>query len=348
MIRTKHPSTLNTVSAREKRYRVDIRGVFHLLACAMLAFGSLIDPAAAQADNSYPLQAIRMVVPFAAGGAADAIGRSVADQLQKELGQPLVVVNRGGAGTVIGVNYVAKAPADGYTVLLSGDAATINTASGRALPYDLMKELVPISTLFSGAQFVLVNKNSPFKTLDDLVKRAKSHPGELKYGSSGIGTSIHLAEESFNKAAGIKATHVPYRGVAPAVNDLMAGLVDYVIAGSSVATPAVQGGTLRALAINDAKRSPQLPEVPTAMEQGVNVQTKGWYGLWVPAGTPPAVAEKLNSATQAALKSSELSSKFEALGGEAKGASLADTKKFVANEVESFRKLIRDAHLKLD
>ncbi|ETF01080.1 Tat pathway signal protein [Advenella kashmirensis W13003] len=314
----------------------------------MLVFGTLLNSVAASADSSYPHQAIRMVVPFAAGGAADAIGRSVADELQKELGQPLVVVNRGGAGTVIGVNYVAKAPADGYTLLLSGDAATINTASGRALPYDLMKELVPISTLFSGAQFVLVNKNSQFRTLDDLVKRAKAHPGELKYGSSGIGTSIHLAEESFNKAAGIKATHVPYRGVAPAINDLMAGLVDYVIAGSSVATPAVQGGSLRALAINDAKRSAQLPEVPTAMEQGVNVQTKGWYGLWAPSGTPPDVIDKLNSATQAVLKSEALSSKFEALGGEAKGASLADTRKFVANELESFRKLIRDAHLKLD
>ncbi|MGH8811073.1 MAG: Bug family tripartite tricarboxylate transporter substrate binding protein [Advenella sp.] len=302
----------------------------------------------AYADSSYPQQPVRMIVPFEAGGAADAIGRSVADKLQKQLGQPLVVVNRGGAGTVIGVNYVAKAPADGYTVLLSGDAATINTASGRALPYDLMKDLVPVSTLFSGAQFVLVNKNSPFKTLADLLKRAKAHPGELKYGSSGIGTSIHLAEESFNKAAGIKATHVPYRGVAPAINDLMAGLTDYVIAGSSVATPAVQGGSLRALAINDEKRSVQLPDVPTAMEQGVNVQTKGWYGLWVPSGTPAAVIEKLNSATQAVLKSDELSSKFEALGGEAKGASLVETRKFVVNEVEYFRKLIREANLKLD
>ena len=319
-----------------------------LLMSATVAGAALVASMPAHASGTYPDQPIRMVVPFAAGGAADAIGRSVAEQLQKELGQPLVVVNRGGAGTVIGVNYVAKAPADGYTVLLSGDAAAINTASGRELPYDLMKELVPVTTLFSGAQFVLVNKDSQYKTLADLIKRAKEHPGELKFGSSGIGTSIHLSEESFNAAAGIKALHVPYRGVAPAVNDLMAGLIDYVIAGSSVATPAVQGGTLRALAINDEKRSPELPDVPTAIEQGVNVQTKGWYGLWVPAGTPPAVIERLNSATQKVLKAPELAEKFKTLGGEAKGASVSETRKFVVGEIDNFTKLIRDLNLKID
>lgn len=300
------------------------------------------------ASDTYPDQPIRMVVPFAAGGAADAIGRSVAEQLQKVLGESVIVVNRGGAGTIIGVNYVAKAKADGYTVLLSGDAAVINTASGRDLPYDLTKELILVSPLYSGAQYLIVNKDSPYKTLNDLVQRAKEHPGKLKFGSSGIGTSIHLSEETFNAAAGIKAMHVPYRGVAPAMNDLSSGLLDYVIAGSSVAVPAAQGNHLRVLAINSDKRSPQLPDVPTAIEQGVNVETKGWYGLWVPAATPPAVVGRLNAATREALKSPEISEKFQSLGGESRGSSVSVAKTFVANELDRFTKLIRELGLKLE
>ncbi|WP_296560607.1 tripartite tricarboxylate transporter substrate binding protein [Pigmentiphaga sp.] len=319
-----------------------------LAAAAVLAALSFAPPCLAQGSESFPSKPLRLVVPFAPGGAADVIGRSVAEQLQRELGQSVVVVNRDGAGTIVGVNYVAKAPGDGYTLLLSGDAATINTASGRTLPYDFLRELTPVSVLFSGAQILLVSKDSPFKTLQDMVSYARANPGKLRYGSSGIGTSIHLSEASFNAAADIEALHVPYRGVAPAITDLIGGQVDYVIAGSSLATPAIQSGQLRALAITTAKRSPMLPDIPTAKEQGVDVETMGWYGLFVPATTPPAIVARLNAATLAALKSPELSERFKSIGGEARGTSPAEAGAFVKAEIRKFSELMRRLNIKLD
>ncbi|MDX3906597.1 MAG: tripartite tricarboxylate transporter substrate binding protein [Pigmentiphaga sp.] len=318
------------------------------IASAFLLQALPVTSCLAQGNESFPSKPLRLVVPFAPGGAADVIGRAVADQLQRELGQAVVVVNRDGAGTIVGVNYVAKSPADGYTLLLSGDAATINTASGRTLPYDFLRELTPVSILFSGAQILLVSKDSPFKTLQDMVAYARAHPGKLRYGSSGIGTSIHLAEASFNAAAQIEALHVPYRGVAPAITDLVGGQVDYVIAGSSLATQAIQSGQLRALAITTAKRSEILPDIPTAKEQGVDVETMGWYGLFVPAATPPAVISRLNAATLAALKSPELSERFKSIGGEARGTSPEEAGAFVKAEIRKFSELMRRLNIKLD
>lgn len=320
------------------------------LACAAAVLLPLVlaVPSQAQGNDPFPSKPLRLVVPFAPGGAADVIGRSVAEQLQHELGQPVVVVNRDGAGTIVGVNYVAKSPADGYTLLLSGDAATINAASGRALPYDLLRDLTPISVLFSGAQVLLVSKDSPFKTLQDMVAYAHAHPGKLRYGSSGIGTSIHMSEASFNAAANIDALHVPYRGVAPAITDLMGGQVDYVIAGSSLATQAIQNGQLRALAITTDKRSPFLPEIPTAKEQGVDVETMGWYGLFVPAATPPAAIARLSAATLAALKSPDLSERFKSIGGEALGMSPEQADAFVKAQIRKFSELMRRLDIKLD
>lgn len=318
-----------------------------LLGTLAVAAAALLAPLGAQAQ-AFPDKPLRLVVPFAAGGAADVVGRAIADQLQVELGKPVVVVNRDGAGTIVGVNYAAKAAPDGYTLLLSGDAATINTASGRNLPYDFLKELTPISTLFAAPQFLVVRKDSPFQSLGELVSYAQQNPGKLKFGSSGIGTSIHLSEETFNAAAGIEALHVPYRGVAPAVNDLIGGQIDYVIAGSSTAVPAVQSGQLRALAINSKQRSTQLPDVPTAIEQGVNVETMGWYGLFVTAGTPPEAVERLHAATQDALRSPEITKRFTSVGGEARPASLAETRKFVEDEIAKFSALIKRLGIKLD
>lgn len=317
-------------------------------ATALLLPAVLVAPGAAQEGDAFPSKPLRLVVPFAPGGAADVIGRSVAEQLQRELGQSVVVVNRDGAGTIVGVNYVAKAPADGYTLLLSGDAATINTASGRTLPYDFLRDLKPVSILFSGAQILLVRKESPFKTLQDMVSYARANPGKLRYGSSGIGTSIHLSEASFNAAANIEALHVPYRGVAPAITDLIGGQVDYVIAGSSLASQAIQAGQLRALAITTDKRSPFFPDLPTAKEQGVDVETLGWYGLFVPAATPPAVLARLNAAAVAALRSPDLVERFKTIGGEARPTSPEEASAFVNNEIRKFTELMQRLNIKLD
>ena len=228
----------------------------------------------AYAAESYPTKPLRLIVPFAPGGAADILARVVGEYLQRDLGRPIVILNREGAGTIIGVDAAAKATPDGYTLLISGDAATINTASGRPLPYDLMRDLRPVSLIYAGTQFVLVNaKDNRFNSMQDLVKHAKANPGTLKFGTSGVATSTHLSTESINAAAGIKAVHVPYRGVAPAMTNLMGAHVDYVIAGSTAAIPPVQNHQFKALAVTGRTRSPSLPQVPTLIEQGVPVGT---------------------------------------------------------------------------
>jgi tripartite-type tricarboxylate transporter receptor subunit TctC len=317
-----------------------VAAMLHAMACCSAAFAN-------DADH-YPSKPLRLIVPFAPGGSADVIGRAVGEQLQHELGESVLIINRDGAGTIVGVNYATHSAPDGYTLLLSGDAATINTASGRTLPYDFTKDLQPVSILFTGPQVLLVNKASPFKTLTDLVNNARANPGRLKYGSSGVGTSVHLSLEAFNAAAGIKGVHVPYRGVAPAITDLMGGQIDYVIAGLSYALPAIKGGSLKALAITSDKRSPLMPDLPTAKEQGVNVLTAGWYGLFVPEGTPPQIIDKLNAATQTALKSPQLTKRFNALGGEARGSTPAQAGAFVEAEIHKFSTLMQTLDIKLE
>ena len=296
----------------------------------------------------YPTKPLRLIVPFAPGGAADVLARVVSEQLQRDLGRPIVIVNREGAGTIIGVEAAAKATPDGYTLLLSGDAATINTASGRALPYDLMKDLKPVTLVFSGPQFVLVGaKDTRFNSLHDLVKLAKATPGALKFGTSGVATAIHLSTETINAAAGIKAIHVPYRGVAPAMTNLAGGHVDYVIAGAAAAVPGVQSGQFKALAITTRARSPALPQVPTLTEQGVAAETGSWYGLLAPARTPPEIVKRLNAAMIVALKSPEVVERLKALGGEPRPMSPEQAADFMRGEVTRAAALMRKLDIKV-
>jgi tripartite-type tricarboxylate transporter receptor subunit TctC len=316
------------------------------LAGAAAAVGFGVVPAATAAD-SYPAHPLRLIVPFAPGGAADILARIVGDHLQRQLGQPVVVLNKDGAGTIVGVDFAAKSAPDGYTLLISGDAATINTASGRQLPYDLMKDLKPVSLLYAGTQFVLVNKDSPYKSFNDLVAYGKAHPGDLKFGSTGIGTSTHLSTESINAAAGISAIHVPYRGVAPAMTALMAGEVDYIVAGSTAAIPAIRNGTHRALAITSRARSPSVPGVPTLREQGIPVETGSWYGILVPAATPEAIVQRLHDAIAVVLSSPDVEQKLHSLGGEPRPMSPADATAFMRDEIDAFRALMHKLNLKL-
>jgi tripartite-type tricarboxylate transporter receptor subunit TctC len=249
---------------------------------------------------------------------------------------------------VIGVDTAAKSAPDGYTLLLSGDAAVINTASGRKLPYDLLRDLAPLSLVYSGGQILLVQKDSRFNSLQDLVQYAKANPDRLKYGSSGVGTSIHLSSEIFNRAAGIKTLHVPYKGVAPAMNDLAGGHVDFVIAGTSVAIPGTRNGLYRALAIMSRQRSPLLPQAPTATEQGVPAETGAWYGLFLPAGAPPAVVKKLHAAVAAALASSEVIERFRSLGGEPMSSSQAEFASYLRAQIQKLSALMRELNIKLE
>ncbi len=314
-----------------------------LAASALLALA----PGAACAQT-YPSKPISLVVPFAAGGPAELIGRAVAERLAKELGHPVLIISRGGAGTVIGVDAVAKSAADGYTLLLSGDAAAINSASGRKLPYDLFKDLAPLSLVYEGQQMLLVRKDGPFRSLQDLVHAAKNNPGQLKFGSSGIGTSLHLSAELFNRAAGIQALHVPYKGAAQVMTDIAGGHIDYVVVGSGAGISAIKGGSFRVLAIMSKTRSKLAPDLPTAIEQGVDVETGAWYGLFTRAGTPPEVIRKLHAALVKALDSSEVKERFKSVGGEARPSSAEELASYLRSDIQKFGLLIRELGIKLE
>jgi tripartite-type tricarboxylate transporter receptor subunit TctC len=314
---------------------------------AFLLLAAIASPVT-RAAEAYPSKPLRLIIPFAPGGAADIIGRVVADHLQRELGKPIVLVNREGAGTIIGVDAAAKATPDGYTLLLSGDAATINAASGRPLPYDLMRDLKPVSLIFSGTQFVVVAaKDNRFNSLQDLIRHAKGNPGSLKFGTSGVATATHLSTETINAAAGIKAVHVPYKGIAPALNNLQGGHVDYAVAGSTATVPAVNGGQLKALAVTSRARSMALPQVPTLVEQGVNAETGSWYGLLVPARTPPDIAKRLHAAVTSVLKSPEVVERMKALGGDARPTTPEQAADLMRDEIKKFSALTRKLDIKV-
>ena len=297
--------------------------------------------AGAAGAQAWPAKPLRLVVPFAPGGGASVLARTLGDELAKNLGQPVLIVNRDGGGTVIGYNEVAKAPADGYSLLLSGNAGAINAASGRELPYDLQKDLEPVSIIYAGAQVMLGGKDSRFASLRELVAWGRANPGQVKYGSNGMGSSVHFSSEQFNQAAGIKALHVPYKGANPALQDLAGGRIDYVIAGSNGAFAAVKSGQFRGLAILSRARSKQVPELPTAIEQGVNVETEGWYGVHVRAGTAPAVLKVLHAALLKTLASADIAEKFAGLGGEPRTMSPAEFRAFIQGEIDSLARLVK-------
>ena len=268
--------------------------------------------------------------------------------MSKELGQPILIINRDGAGTIIGVNEAAHAAPDGYTLLLSGDAGIINTASGRKLSYDLIKDLAPISIVYSGAQVLMGKRDGPFATLQDLVKHGKANPGKIRYGSTGIGTSTHMSSEIFNQAAGIATIHVPYKGVAPAMNDLAGGHIDYVIGGSTAAIPAIKSGQVRGLALMSRTRSSQIPDLPTAIEQGVNAETGSWYGMYMRAGSPPQAVRRIHELLVKVLATPDVAERYKSLGGEPRSMSQQEFADYTRNEVQKLAKLMKQLNIKLD
>lgn len=321
----------------------------HLAAIAAIALSALGAHGMASAQaQAYPSRPMRVIVPFAPGGAADIIARSVTEPMSRELGQPILIVNRDGAGTVIGLNEAAHASADGYTLLLSGDAGVINAASGRKLPYDLLRDLAPISIVYSGAQVMMGKKDGPFNNLQDMVKYARANPDKLRFGTTGIGTSVHMSSEIFNQAAAIKAVHIPYKGVAPAMNDLAGGHIEYVIGGSTAAIPAIKNGQYRGLAIMSKQRSPELPDVPTAIEQGINAETGSWYGLFTRAGTPPEVLAKLHALLMATLASPQVTERFRNLGGEPRSMTTEQFRTYLRDEIQKLSRLMKQLNIKLD
>src|SRR5262245_1597160 len=288
-------------------------------------------PAAAQ---TYPDRQIRLIAPFPAGGLADVLARAVGDEISRPLGQPVIVENRSGGGGNTGADAVAKADPDGYTLLMSSAGIpTANQFLYAKMPFDPETAFVPISIAADMSMLVVVNPNVEAKTLGELVALAKSKPDKINFGSPGVGTTGHLGLALFMHAAGIKLTHVPYRGAAPAVNDLIAGQIDGVVDNPPTVLSHIQGGKLRPLAVAAGKRLPQLPDVPTAAEAGVkNFEASSWFGVMAPAGTPKEIVARLHKDMVAALSQPAIAERIAASGARAVGNSPDDFAKQIAAE----------------
>jgi tripartite-type tricarboxylate transporter receptor subunit TctC len=252
----------------------------------------------------YPTKPIKIVVPYAPGGGADSVARIVAKKVSENIGQAIVIENKGGAGAILGTDQVAKAEPDGYTLLLGQSGPiSINPAVYKSLPYGPVKDFAPITMTTAYPYILVVNAELPAKTLQEFVALAKSKPDALNYGSTGVGAANHLVAELFNSKAGLKMTHVPYRGTALAVGDLLGGQLTMVFGDPISVLPHIKSGKLRSLAVTSLERSPIAPEVPTVAESGYpGFEALAWHGILAPAKTPPAVIRKLNEEIAKALK----------------------------------------------
>lgn len=313
-----------------------------------LALLSVCWPLAALAQD-YPNRVVRLVVPFPPGGVVDISGRLLAEEMSRHLGASVIVENKVGAGGTIGAAEVARAPADGYTILLGG-AATHAFAPFvyKQLRYDPTKDFVAVTQFTEGPLALCVNAATGPATLSDFVKTMKSGSAALNYASNGAGTFPHLSVELMNQALGAKPQHVPFPGGAQAVTALIGQQVQFTQNHIPVIQPHVKSGRLRVLATTGATRSPSFPDVPTLKESGIDVVASAWFGLFVPAGTPPAIVERIHQATVAAAKSPALREKIAAQGDEVKVDGPARFQAFHTAELDKWRRVITSTGLKLD
>jgi tripartite-type tricarboxylate transporter receptor subunit TctC len=317
-----------------------------LFVSAMLA---ALPWAGALAQDNFPSHPIKIVVPFPPGGSSDSLARLLATGMQDKLGQPVIIDNKGGAGTVIGTEAVAKSPADGYTLLWMTTPFSINASLMKSLPYETFKDFAPVVDAVAMPLVMIVPPNSPARSVRDLVELAKKAPGKLAYGSSGNGGSPHLAMEMFKSMTGVFISHIPDRGSAPAVQDLIAGQTDVVIDTIFLVTPQVQGGKARALAQTGAKRSAYLPDVPTMREAGVaGYEATSWMSLAAPAGTPPDVIRKLNAAANEVLKAPAMREQLTKQGLEIIAGTPEDAARHLRVEVEKWGKAVKSSGAKPD
>ena len=313
---------------------------------AGLAAWAASGPAAAQA---FPNKPIKIVVPYTPGGPTDIPARLVGQKLSELLGQPVVIDNKPGAGGNLGADAVAKAPADGYTLLLVTTGHAINPALYPKLGYDLTKDLVPVSQLTSSPMVVAVTPGLGVNSIKDLIALAKAKPGTLNFASAGNGASTHLAPELFSMMAGVKMNHIPYKGSAPALTDVMAGNAQVAFDFMTSAMPHVRSGKLKGLATTGAARSPAAPDLPTVAEAGVpGFEVVGWNGVMAPAGTPPDVIAKLNGAIKQALAMPDVAERLTGPGANVVWNTPADFGAFVKAEVAKWDKVVKASGAKID
>ena len=302
---------------------------------------------AAQTSGAYPTKPVRMVVPFAAGGGVDIIGRIVAAKLSEGLGQQVIVDNRVGAGSTVGTDIVAKAPADGYTVLVTNNSLVYNPSLYPKLPYDTLRDLAAVSLIGTTSNVLVVHPAVPAKSVRELLELMKAKPGQLNYGSGGVGGSVHLAFELFQSMAGVKATHIPYKGVGPALIETVGGRVQVMIAGLPPAIGHVRANRLRALAVTTTKRVPTLPDLPTVSESGVSgYEYVTWYPMLIPAAAPKAIVVKLNESVGKALSTPDLRDKFAQQGVDAESSTPDQLSALIRQELTRWGKIIKAADIR--
>ena len=319
----------------------------HLLAAAgLLAIGTAFS---ANAADAYPAKPIKIIVGYSAGGAVDLIARSVGQRMSALLGQPVIVENKPGAGTNIAVKALIASPPDGYTLMLAANALAVNPALFQPAPYDLERELTPVSLVGRVPVVAAVREGSEFKTLPQLVAAAKAKPGTLGVATPGNGSTPHLAMELFQHTAGVSLRHVPYKGGSQALTDAVGGHVDVVAVNALEAAPLAKGGKLRVLALMSPERAAVLPGVPTVAESGYpGFEASVWYGFVAPAGLPKPVLTKLHEAVQKAIESPEVRDQLAAAGGVPLPGPTERFDKLLKSEAARYGKLIREAGIKPD
>ena len=306
-------------------------------------------PTLCHSQTTWPSKPIRLIVPFPPGGGTDAFARPLAAQLSKELGQQVIVENKGGAGGTIGAAIAAKSPSDGYTIFMGAVHNTVAETIYKNLPYSLEKDLIPIRGVAFVPDVLVVNNKLPIQSVKELIQYSKSNPGKVNYGSSGNGTTRHLAGEIFNKLTGTTLVHVPYKGSGPAMTALLGGEVDLIFEGLGSAATYIRAGTIRPLAVTSPQRSPAFPEIPTMAEAGVlGFESISWYGFWVPASTPQTIQDKVFAATTKALNTPEIKALWANQGADTGPSTQKLFIQYVKDETDKWGKVAKSANVTID
>ena len=295
--------------------------------------------------QAWPTKPIKLIIPFAAGGTTDILGRLLAQQLTKDLGQNVIVENKGGAGGNIAAEFVAQSPADGYTIMLaSGSMLTVNPSLYKKLPVNYSKDFVNITNVASGPMLLSVSNKIPVKNLNEFITYAKTK--DLNFGSAGIGSQVHMAAENLTYSANIPATHVPYKGESAAINDLVSGQIDFMVGNLTAATGFAKAGQIKPIAVTSAKRIKQLPDVPTVAESGIpGFESTGWFGLVAPANTPKVITDKIYDATVKAVKSDAMQKSLELNGLSPVVNSQKDFDAQIKAELANWEKVIKGRNI---
>jgi tripartite-type tricarboxylate transporter receptor subunit TctC len=319
-------------------------------ATAALTFVALALPGTpVAAQDKYPDRPIRLILGFPTGGPTDISARIVASQMEKALGQPVIVENKPGAGSNIGTEAAARAKPDGYTLFIGTIANTTNMSLYKNLNYNIERDFIPITQFMSSPSILVVNPALPIHNLQELIAYAKANPGKLTYASSGAGGSPHMAGEMLRLRTGIDILHVPYKGAAPALTDVVGGTVSMGFKTANGTLPSIESGKLRAIAVAGKERMPQLPNVPTLIELGIpDFEVSSWNGLFAPAGTPQPIIDRLTAATIPALQSPAIRKQFIDLGSVPVGSTPAEFKQYVHNEVVKWAQVAKAANVKID